>query len=68
MLAPRNVDDWVHSTHHELTVRNSMFWVNLKGVKASGAEKTTVRLPYEQRFDAPELCRILRVLGGGGFL
>ncbi|WP_338770980.1 DUF4365 domain-containing protein [Nocardia vulneris] len=66
MLTPREVDDWVFSTHHGMTVRNSMFWVNLKGVKPSGDKKTTVKVPYKQRFDAPELCRILRALGSGG--
>lgn len=65
MLLPKNVDAWVWSRHNWMIMRHSMYWVNLRGVQATGKEKSNVRVPYTQRFDAPELCRLLHLVGEG---
>ncbi|MDV8008636.1 DUF4365 domain-containing protein [Rhodococcus sp. IEGM 1318] len=66
MLLPREVDSWVWSRTNWMVMRHSMYWVNLKGRSVSGRHKTNVRVPYSQRFDAMELCRILYSVGSGG--
>lgn len=66
MLLPRDVDAWVWSKHNWMVLRHSMFWVDLRGVPTTGKAKTNVRIPYSQRFDALELCRILHSVGKGG--
>ncbi|WP_431234802.1 DUF4365 domain-containing protein [Mycolicibacterium psychrotolerans] len=66
MVVPKDVDAWVWSRSNWMIMRHSMYWVNLRGVSASGKERTNVRVPYKQRFDAPELCRILHLVGSGG--
>ena len=66
MLLPRDVDSWVWSKTNWMVLRHSMYWVNLRGKPITGDKKTNVRVPYSQRFDALELCRILYKLGAGG--
>jgi hypothetical protein len=66
MLLPKDVDSWVWSRSNWMLLRHSMYWVNLRGAPISGKDRTNVRVPYTQRFDAPELCRILHLVGSGG--
>jgi hypothetical protein len=66
MVLPKDVDAWVWSRTNWMIMRHSMYWVNLRGAQPTGNEKTNVRVPYAQRFDAPELCRILQLVGSGG--
>jgi Domain of unknown function (DUF4365) len=66
MLLPNDVDSWVWSRTNWMVIRHSMYWANLQGAQVRGKAKTNVRIPYAQRFDAPELCRILHLVGSGG--
>lgn len=66
MVLPSDVDAWVWSRSNWMIMRHSMYWLNLKGAKLGGEKTTNVRVPYAQRFDALELCRILHSVGSGG--
>jgi hypothetical protein len=68
MLLPKDVDSWVWSRTNWMIMRHSMYWANLRGIQATGQTRTNVRVPYKQRLDAPELCRILHHVGSGGAL
>jgi hypothetical protein len=63
MLCPIDVGRWVYNSANLTVLRHSMYWVNLYGLKPTGKDKTVVRIPYAQRLDPLELCRILHIVG-----
>ncbi|EEN89474.1 hypothetical protein RHOER0001_4354 [Rhodococcus erythropolis SK121] len=65
MICPPDTENWVRSRAHWTLVRHSMYWVNLYGKTPTGMEKSNVRVPYKQRLDDRELCRILHAVGNG---
>lgn len=66
MTLPDEIDEWIHARHDHLTIRRCCYWVNLAGVKPTGAEKTTIKVPTEQIFDHRALCSIMQRVGAGG--
>lgn len=67
MLCPSDVDQWVHTRPNWTLIRHSMYWVNLYGLGPTNPNglKSQVHVPYSQRLDPLELCRILHVVGDG---
>jgi hypothetical protein len=63
MLCPADIDRWVYNSANLTVLRHSMYWCNLYGMTPTGQEKTVVQVPYSQRLDPLELCRILHVVG-----
>lgn len=66
LIAPPSVDSWVKCLDKWTILRHSMYWINLYGKSPTGKNSTTVRIPYKQRLDPVELCRILHLIGDGG--
>ncbi|MGV0603367.1 DUF4365 domain-containing protein [Mycolicibacterium sp. XJ1904] len=66
MLCPSDIEKWVYTSPSITALRHSMYWCNLYGLQPSGQEETVVRIPYTQRLDALELCRILHIIGNTG--
>lgn len=65
MLCPSDVDRWLHSGPNWTLMRHSMYWANLYGMSTTGKTRSNVRIPYANRVDAIELCRLLNVVGNG---
>lgn len=63
MLCPSDIDKWIFNSANLTVLRHSMYWLNLYGMEPTGQEKTTVRIPYSQRLEPLELCRILHTVG-----
>ncbi|MDM2398559.1 DUF4365 domain-containing protein [Mycobacteroides abscessus] len=63
MLCPPDVDRWVYNSAGLTALRHSMYWINLYGEEPTGQERSTIRIPYSQRLDPLELCRILHIVG-----
>jgi hypothetical protein len=63
MLCPPQVDRWVYNSPNITALRHSMYWYNLYGLTPTGKDESTVRIPYSQRVDPLELCRILHTVG-----
>ncbi|SIR63104.1 protein of unknown function [Williamsia sterculiae] len=66
LIAPESVDSWVKCLDKWTILRHSMYWINLYGRAPTGVTSTTVRIPYKQRVDPLELCRLLHLIGDGG--
>lgn len=66
MLCPSNVDKWLYSSPNLTALKHSMYWCNLYGMKTTGKDETVVRIPYNQRLDALELCRMMHLVGNTG--
>lgn len=66
MLCPPNVEKWLHTSPNHSAIRHSMYWYNLFGLQTSGKDETVVRVPYKNRLDALELCRIMHIAGNTG--
>lgn len=63
MLCPQNVDRWVYNSCNFTALRHSMYWLNLYGQTPTGEDESVVRIPFSNRLDPLELCRILHIVG-----
>jgi len=66
MLCPSNVDKWLYHSPNHTVLRHSMYWYNLYGLETTGKDESVVRIPYKNRLDALELCRIMHIAGNTG--
>jgi hypothetical protein len=66
MLMPEHPQDWVLTGSDHLALHNRCYWVNLTGVRATGAASTTVQIPWANVLDAQSLCDIMGRIGMGG--
>ena len=65
MLVPADLEKWLHVSPNWTLMRHSMYWANLHGLSTTGDKYSRVHVPYANRLDPLELCRILHAVGDG---
>jgi hypothetical protein len=66
VIVPSTISDWVTLTHDALVLRNSAYWVSLRGKNPSeNAETETVGIPRSQHFDVTSLSTMMSRIGSG---
>ena len=66
VVVPSTISDWLTLTHDALVLRNSAYWVSLRGRSPSEhAESETVSVPRNQHFDVTSLSAMMSRIGLG---
>ncbi|MFF5108268.1 DUF4365 domain-containing protein [Streptosporangium sp. NPDC000509] len=66
MIIPREIATWVAATHDVFSLRHCAYWADLKGLRPTGEEETSVSVPTANVFDDIALCAIMERIGAGG--
>jgi hypothetical protein len=66
-LVPESPDRWVYQHERAMLTRHCAYWYSLRGEPETAQASKTVHVPRSQVFDVDGLCRLLQIIGDGGF-